>query len=140
MSRHYARLAQRLSWRWCVAAGAFAYVVVIAVVQLVEVSLVGAAMLALAVLIVAILTTPTLTHVPTPRTIPWWDLPVRAIVATTLVLTVTATAKAVGPVLAGAIAPFPVFVMVLTAFTHRHEGGSGAAAMLRGVLVRRSPA
>jgi hypothetical protein len=131
----YGRLARRLAWPWCVAAALFAYVVVIAVIWQLEVPIAGAAALALTVLIAAILTTAKLVHSPAPRRISWSELALRAVIATSLILAVTAVAGVVGPVLAGAIAPFPVVVMVLTAFTHRHEGGAGAAALLRGVLV-----
>jgi len=68
---------------------------------------------------------------PPPR----WDLPVRAIVATALVVVLTAVATVLGPRLTGLLAVFPVYAAVLATFARRHEGRDGALAVLRGVVL-----
>ncbi len=70
-------------------------------------------------------------RVPHPR----WDLPARMAVATGLVLGITAVAPLLGPHWSGIVATFPVYLSVITVFTHRHIGPSGAGDVLRGLLA-----
>jgi hypothetical protein len=65
---------------------------------------------------------------------PWWDLPVRMITATTLVVLITHSASALGPKWGGLMSPFPIFTFVMVTFSHS-QGGAGAAwRLIRGVL------
>ncbi len=64
-----------------------------------------------------------------------WDLPARMVVATLFVLTLTTAAGALGPQLSGLLSPFPVFGVVLAAFTQRSQGPGAAANLLRGVVL-----
>jgi hypothetical protein len=64
-----------------------------------------------------------------------WDLPLRALVATALVLALTAAARRLGPALAGLLSPFPAFVGVLTVFAHVQRGERAARDVLAGALA-----
>jgi hypothetical protein len=66
---------------------------------------------------------------------PAWDLPVRMVVATILVLLLTSLAPVLGPTLAGLLATFPVYASILAIFAHRQQGPYAAAGVLRGVLI-----
>jgi hypothetical protein len=66
---------------------------------------------------------------------PRWDLPVRMLVATAIVVGLTTMAAKLGPTWTGLLSPFPVFALVLGAFTHRAQGASAAAHLLRGVVL-----
>ncbi len=66
---------------------------------------------------------------------PWWDLPARMGVATTLVLTLTAAAAFVGAKTAGVMASFPVFGAILAVFAHRMRGTAMASQVLRGMVL-----
>ena len=66
---------------------------------------------------------------------PWWDLPARMVVATTLVLTLTAAAAFVGAQTAGVLASFPVFGAILAVFAHRMRGAAMATQVLRGMVL-----
>jgi len=63
-----------------------------------------------------------------------WDLPVRIVVATGLVLLLTGIASAIGPHLTGLLSPFPVYAGVLTIFAHR-QSADAAINVLRGLLL-----
>ena len=75
-------------------------------------------------------------HQPTPPPIasPWWDLPARALATALLVILVTGLAAALGPGLTGALAPFPIALSVVCAFTTAHGGHPGVLALLRGIV------
>lgn len=66
---------------------------------------------------------------------PPWDIPMRMVAATALVLLLTAFAKVLGPDWTGALSPFPVFASVLGVFIHRHDGPDAARGFLWGVLM-----
>jgi hypothetical protein len=64
-----------------------------------------------------------------------WDLPARIAIGTCLVVGLTAIAPLLGAHTSGIVATFPVYVSILTLFTHRQEGVPGALDVLRGLLV-----
>ncbi len=66
---------------------------------------------------------------------PWWDLPLRALAALSLVLVLTAASGALGPHLSGLLAPFPIITSVLAVFTHAHEGAATVGVLLRNFLL-----
>lgn len=66
---------------------------------------------------------------------PRWDIPARMVVATALVLGLTALAPYVGGRLSGLFATYPVFAAVLAAFSHHGRGGAAAVQVLRGLLI-----
>ena len=66
---------------------------------------------------------------------PAWDLPVRMVVATALVVVLTAVAPVLGPGWSGLVATFPVYLAVMAAFAHRHAGALAANDVLRGILA-----
>jgi len=94
--------------------------------------LVGLALLAL-VLALAVLPPfpPRGAAVRTPR----WDLPARALVATGVILALSAGATTIGARLTGLLAVYPLYSAVLAAFAHRLEGRAAAVGLLRGLLV-----
>lgn len=63
-----------------------------------------------------------------------WDIPLRMASATVIVLALTGLAEALGPRLAGLLAPFPVYAGVLAVFAHRESGRWGAVETLGGVI------
>lgn len=66
---------------------------------------------------------------------PWWDLPLRVLVAAALLIGITTAADALGPIWSGLLSPFPIFTFVMATFS-QHQGGPGAAwRVIRGVLT-----
>jgi hypothetical protein len=70
-----------------------------------------------------------------PTRSPRWDIPVRMVAATTVVVLITTLAPTLGPHLAGLLSPFPVFGAVLAVFTHHRYGPAGAMQVLDGLLL-----
>jgi hypothetical protein len=71
----------------------------------------------------------------TPMILPWWDLPARMIVVTTLVLVLTSFSTVLGPRLTGLLATFPVYASTLSAFAQHLQGPWAAAQVQRGLLL-----
>jgi hypothetical protein len=69
------------------------------------------------------------------RPVPRWDIPVRMVVATAVVVAITALAPLIGAHLAGLLSPFPVFGGVLAVFTHHSYGRGAAIAVLDGMVL-----
>ncbi len=68
-------------------------------------------------------------------TLPRWDLPVRVVIGTIVVLLLTAAAPALGSRTSGLLAMLPVIATVLAIFTHRRDGADTAVGVLRGILT-----
>ena len=66
---------------------------------------------------------------------PSWDIPARMIVATSLVLGLTALAPYAGPRLSGLLATYPIFAAVLAVFGQHERGPTAAIQVLRGLLT-----
>jgi hypothetical protein len=71
---------------------------------------------------------------PFPRP-PAWDLPTRMLLSAAFVLGMTTLTRDLGSTLGGLLAPFPVFVLILSTFTHRQAGYEHAANLLRGIVL-----
>jgi hypothetical protein len=57
------------------------------------------------------------------------------VIATSIVLLLTASAPLLGPQLTGLLSPFPVYAAILTVFAHRQHGPVAAVSVLRGLLL-----
>ncbi len=66
---------------------------------------------------------------------PRWDLPLRMVCATMIVLTITGCAHALGATWSGLLSPFPVFASVMAVFSHRRGGSPAAHHVLLGVIT-----
>lgn len=64
---------------------------------------------------------------------PRWDLPVRMVVATGLVIVITGAAPLLGPQLSGLLTTYPVYAGVLAVFAHAERGGAAATQVVRGL-------
>lgn len=75
-------------------------------------------------------------HVVTPLPKPpAWDMPARMLLSAVFVLGMTTASRELGPTLGGLLAPFPVFVLIFSTFTHRQAGYEHAANLLRGIVL-----
>jgi hypothetical protein len=133
----YSWTAARFGWSTSLLAATVGYAA--ATVLLIYVPLRGGLLFVLIVVVLAfaLLLMP-LRGIPPPSSrvaFPGWDLPARMVVATAFVVVLTGLAPALGPRLAGLLAPFPLYGAVLAGFAHRFQGAGSAVGVLRGLLL-----
>lgn len=63
-----------------------------------------------------------------------WDIPARMLIGTSFILLVTGIAPYIGSRLTGLLTTVPLYISILTAFAHRHQGSAGAVSVLRGLV------
>ena len=66
---------------------------------------------------------------------PQWDLPLRMVVATGIVLLVTALAQSLGPGWSGILSTLPVFTTIMLVFSHKAGCGEIARQFVRGIII-----
>ena len=132
----YSLVARRHGWPPALTAASFGFAVCGLISTRAAVSLWVAAPLAVVALAAALTLMPRLggeiATLPRP---PRWDIPARMVVATLLVLGLTALAPYVGPRASGLLATYPAFAAVLAAFSQRSRGAAAAVRVLRGLLI-----
>jgi hypothetical protein len=130
----YAQAAVRTSWPVAAAAGCAGFALSTIGFQFVGLPALPAFALVTASLILATILMPPSRPAETRASESRWDLPLRMVVATGLVLLLTGIAPAIGAHLTGLLSPFPVYAGVLAIFAHRHRGDA-ANNVLRGLLL-----
>jgi hypothetical protein len=130
----YARAAVRTSWPPAAAIGSAVFAAATIAFQRVSLAALPAFALVAASLILATVLMPKSLPPETRARPPRWDLPLRIVVATALVLLLTGIAPAIGAHLTGLLSPFPVYAGVLAIFAHR-QSGAAANNVLRGLLL-----
>jgi hypothetical protein len=131
----YAALVFRGGWPVAFAGGALAFAIVGGALQRLAPSLVPLTALVMSGLALAMLLMPRGAEVRRPSPPPRWDIPARMVVATALVLALTAAAATLGSRLSGLLATFPVYAGILAIFAHRQDGPGPATLALRGLLA-----
>ncbi len=128
--------ARRRGWAAATTAGTVAFVVAGVVLRALDLSPVSSAAVAVVALVATLRLLPAVpTPAPTASPTPRWDIPSRAIVATGIVIGITAAAPVLGPVASGIVSGFPVYATVLAVFNHRAAGPEPAAGVMRGLVV-----
>jgi hypothetical protein len=133
----YAHATRRTGWLPSALFGIACFLATVLSLRAIEAPVAITFFAVLAVLAGSFLAMPSVRATGRPRVKaqPSWDIPARMIVATAIVLTITALAEALGPRLSGLLSPFPVFSTVLAAFAHHQEGSAAATRFLRGVVI-----
>lgn len=65
----------------------------------------------------------------------FWEIPLRMVSATGLLMIITSLASWLGPATSGMLAPIPVIAWPLVVFAHVQNGRAGMAAMVRGNAI-----
>lgn len=131
----YFLASTRMGWQLSYCAASATFLAVAASLQVLALPHIALFAIAVAALSAALYLMPSQGPRQRLGALPAWDLPARMALATTLVVSVTAAATALGPRLSGLAATFPIFATVLTVFAHRVQGGGAAREVLRGLIL-----
>jgi len=135
----YAAMARRFGWPASLAVASLAFAVAVVALRALPLSSgfplpllpLYAGGVAAAILGIRLIPPPrALDEAPKP---PRWDLPVRMVVATVLVVVITGAAPFLGPQLSGLLTTYPIYAGVLAVFAHAQRGGAAAAQVVRGL-------
>lgn len=131
----YALSAHRFGWRGSILASFIAYTPVVLILSRLDFSLTAAALTALLVLVGGMLAVHSGQGKIVAAVPPWWDLPMRMLVAALLLLAVTTAARLLGPQMSGILAPFPIMTCVMAIFSHAQYGEPGVRLFMRGIIT-----
>jgi hypothetical protein len=131
----YVWSSRQAGWRPRVLAGTVAFAVATVIFQLVRIPGTIEPVFVFLTLVIAIALLPRAKKPPNAlRVERSSDLPLRIIVATALVVGLTAIAPMLGARLSGLLSPFPLYAGILAVFAHRLGGDQAALAVWRGLL------
>lgn len=122
----YGYTALRFGWFVSALAGICAFFAAIFVLNLFTLTLPLAFGIIIAVVVIVFLLLPRSRGESKELVLPKWDLPLRMLLAAVFVYMVTGFAAALGPQLSGLVAPFPVFGLIMSIFTHKQNGSAAA--------------
>ncbi len=131
----YVAASKRWPWYLASASSISLYLLTVWLVSFVAPGLGWEVILVPAVLVVALLWLGKVEGEGKPVVTPWWDLPLRMAIATTLLVLITTGAGLLGPKWGGLLSPFPIFTFVMATFSHSQGGPSAAWRLIRGVLA-----
>lgn len=130
----YGRVATRTGWPRSLLAGTAAFAAAGLALQRLALGPWPLLLLGVAALGLALRLMPAGTVAAAPVPPPRGDLPARMVLATVIVLVLTALAPRLGARLSGLLATYPLFAVILAAFAHRLDGGAAGVRVLRGLL------
>jgi hypothetical protein len=64
-----------------------------------------------------------------------WDIPARILIGASFILLITGIAPYIGARLTGLLTTIPLYISILTIFSHRHQGHAGAVNVLHGLIL-----
>jgi hypothetical protein len=124
-------------WGWLAGllAGAVAYVAAALVLQAATLAPTTLFILALAALALGLAALPRDRRASESSRAPWWEIPARTVVVTTLVVAVTGFASTLGARTSGVVASFPLIGAAFGVLAHRADGPRAGVAALRGMVA-----
>ena len=131
----YCWLSRRVGWPSSTLGGWGAYSAITVVFDRIALQPVVSFVAVVGFIALALKLLPPSRHPGTRLNPPRWEIAVRMVAATALVVALTGFANLLGPQLSGLLAPFPVYATVLAIFTHAYQGSSAATELLRGVVM-----
>jgi hypothetical protein len=130
----YGWLAVRGTWPLALLGGSAAFAAVGVALQALALGPLPLLLIGLGALALALCLMPATGPAPAPARPPRGDLAARMMLATAIVLLITAFAPRLGARLSGLLATYPLFAAILAAFAHRLQGTPAAVGVLRGLL------
>ncbi len=131
----YTKISLRVPWPAATLASLCAYSLFVLLLARISPPLLPAVIAVNALIGLALAVTKPLPLKPPAAPVFWWDIPFRMLAATGMVLCITALSSQLGPRLSGLLSAFPVFICVMSAFSHKLCGPGSAYLLERGVIV-----
>lgn len=131
----YVLVSRHFSWLITVITSIGLYLITVWLASLITLDLAWTAGLVAIFLIIALGLVGPVNVRTTPVHPPWWDIPVRMLVAASLLILITTLAGTLGPNWSGLLSPFPIFTFVMVTFSHSQAGPESAWRVIRGVLA-----
>jgi hypothetical protein len=131
----YAWLSSRYNWPSTVLLGWGAFFTVTVALNGVSVPLIICFTGVVAFLLLILKLFPKTALVASRRKASSWQIPIRILAATAMVLLITAFAAWLGPQLSGLLVAFPVYATVLAVSIQRSQGATPVVQLLHGIVV-----
>ncbi|HEY6349634.1 MAG TPA: hypothetical protein VI636_09515 [Candidatus Angelobacter sp.] len=130
----YAWCCRRLTWWYSTMIGWAAYFLAAALVLRLHLRVFAAFVLVVVLLSLILFVFPKSTPSGSPGTHGRYDILLRMLTAAGMIVSLTETARFLGPMRSGILSAFPAYTTILAVFAHRH-GADAAINVLRGVAV-----
>jgi len=130
----YAWCCRRLTWWYSTLIGWAAYFLAAALILRMDLGVFAAFALVAPVLSLILFVFPKPTHSGSPAAHGRYDLLLRMLTAAGMIVSLTETARLLGPMRSGILSAFPAYTTILAVFAHRH-GAATAINVLRGVAL-----
>src|SRR2546426_252513 len=131
----YSWLSFRAGWLWSLLAGWVVFFALTFALERVSLPLV-VSFLGVIVLLVIVLKLLPSSHRQDPMVNPpKWEILLRMLAASAVVVILTGVASSLGPQLSGLLSTFPLYASILAAFTQRFQDAAAARRLLRGLIT-----
>jgi hypothetical protein len=131
----YGIAALRFNWQISAAISVTAFFMAVAALNQFSLDLAAAFFILLSVVVLTFCLLPKSGGEKKTALLPVWDLPLRMVLAAIFVFSLTGLSETLGPQLSGLIAPFPVFGLITSIFTHRQNGSAAALSLFRSYIT-----
>jgi len=130
----YTWLTKRFPWQASIIGSLLVFMLCTAILQTITIPLLPVFLLVCAAILIGLKLMPN-DVIDAGETKPGpWDIPIRIIIGTSFILFLTGIAPYIGSRLTGLLTTIPLYVSILTVFSHRHRGPTAAIHVLRGLL------
>jgi len=130
----YTSLSKRFQWQATIIGSLLVFMLCTAILQTITIPLLPAFLLVCAAILIGLKLLPN-DVIDIDETKPGpWDIPIRILIGTSFILLLTGIAPFIGSRLTGLLTTIPLYISILTVFSHRHRGPAAAIHVLRGLL------
>ena len=131
----YGLTALHFTWPISAAMGITAFFASVFLLNLFPLTLISAFLIILGAVVITFVLLPKSGGELKETVLPPWDMPLRMILAAVFVYGLSTFANVLGPQLSGLIAPFPVFGLIMSIFTHQQSGSGAALKLFRSYIT-----
>ncbi len=131
----YSWLSFRLNWVWNLLICWCVFILLTAILDQISIPLIAAFLIVICVLAIVLKLLPRSQQQMDLKNPPQWEIFLRMLVATTVVLVLTGVANVLGPQLSGLLTTFPLYTSILSTFSQHFQGSIAARRVLRGLMT-----